>query len=191
MRQGGAKAQFESKDGRLVTLRALKRGDLDGLVRFANAVSREKAVNRELGIVALDGRITRADERLFLNRILREAKKGNEVSLAAVVDGEIVGHADVWRRTPRDVHHTGVFGIIIREGYRDVGIGERLMSAVLHESAKRGIWLVELTVFATNARAVHLYEKLGFRRVGVVPEKVVRGDRHFDEVVMYADLRKR
>ena len=103
----------------------------------------------------------------------------------------MVGFSDVWRRTARDVRHTGVFGIVIREGFRDRGIGERLTTEVLRESKALGIWLVELTVFGTNNRAVHLYEKMGFRRVGVIPDKIVRGERRFDEIVMYADLRNR
>ena len=127
----------------------------------------------------------------FLNGILRGAKKREVVSRVAMVDGAIVGHADVWRRKPKDVRHTGVFGIVICEGYRSLGIGERLMTEVIDEARRIGIWLVELTVFSINDRARRLYEKMGFVAVGVVPNKVVRGDRHFDEIVMYADLRKR
>jgi ribosomal protein S18 acetylase RimI-like enzyme len=80
---------------------------------------------------------------------------------------------------------------VICDGFRGVGIGEKLTEEVLRESGRIGVWLVELTVFAINVSARRLYEKMGFVRVGVVPDKVVRGDRHFDEVIMYADLRKR
>jgi len=191
LRHGETESKFVSEDGREVVIRALTRSDLDALVKFANKISREKGVNRELGIVSLDGRATKADERKFLNKILEGASRREVVSLAAIVDGDIVGHADVWRRKPRDVNHTGVFGIVLRDGYRGVGIGERLMTEVLRGSKKMGVWLVELTVFAINERARHLYEKLGFKEVGVVPDKVVRGERHFDEIVMYADLMKR
>ncbi|MDG6909319.1 MAG: GNAT family N-acetyltransferase [Nitrososphaerota archaeon] len=191
MRPGEVRAQFVSKDGREVTVRGLRRGDLGALVRFANAISREKRSNPDLGITSLDGRATRKGEGRFLANILREAKKRNVVSRAAFVDGEIVGHSDVWRRIPRDVHHTGVFGIVLLDGCRGAGIGGRLMSEVLRESKRVGIWLVELTVFAINERAIHLYEKQGFMRVGVVPDHIVRGERHIDEIIMYADLRKR
>ena len=191
MKPGEVRAEFVSEDGRRVTIRALKKADLDALVRFANKVSREKAVNRELGVIALDGRATRAGERRFLSRILKGIRSREVVSLAAVVDGDIVGHADVWRRTPRDVRHTGIFGIVVCEGYRGVGIGERLMTEILRESRRTGVWLIELSVFAINEGARHLYTKMGFREVGVVPAKVVRGDRVLDEIMMYADLRKR
>ena len=184
-----AGSRFVARDGTSVTIRPIRRGDLDPLLKFANVVSKEKRVNRELGIVSLDGRTTRAKEREFLNRILAGAKRREVVSRVAMVGGEIIGHCDVWRRKLRDVRHTGVLGIVVRDGYRDLGIGERLVTEVLRESEKMDVWLVELTVFASNGRALHLYEKLGFKRVGVIPHKVVREARQFDEVIMYADLR--
>ena len=191
MKRDDVRGSFIDRDGEPIEVRRLKRADLDALTRFATAISKEKAVNRDLGIVSFDGRATRKKERAFLNRTAREARRGNVASIAAISGGEIVGISDVWRRTPRDVHHTGVFGIVIREGFRNRGIGEKLMSEVLRESRALGIWLVELTVFATNSRAVHLYEKMGFRRVGVIPGKILRDGRSFGEIVMYTDLRNR
>ena len=191
MKKPQGPSEYLTKDGRAVVIRRLRRGDLDALVRFANAISKEKAADQEFGIVSLDGRVTREEERRFLNRILGSTKKGEVSSRVAVSGGEVVGHADVWRRKPRDVRHTGVFGIVIRDGYRGVGIGGALMKEVLADAKRMGVWLVELDVFATNTRAMRLYEKMGFVRVGTVPDKIVRGRRRFDEVVMYADLRNR
>lgn len=168
MKPREARTQFLTKDGREVTIRALRRGYLAALTRFVNAVSREKAVNRELGIVSFGSRIARKEELKFLKRVLREGKKRNVASFAALSGRAIVGYADVWRRPSRDVHHTGVFGVVILQGYRSVGIGERLMREAMQEADALGIWPVELTVFAANVGAIHLYEKIGFRRVGVV-----------------------
>jgi RimJ/RimL family protein N-acetyltransferase len=189
LKPGETVAEFEAKDGRHVVLRVLKKGDLDELVRFANRVAIEKRTNRDLGIVSFDGRMTRKDEKEFLDGVIEGLKKGGVLSIAAFVDGEMVGHCDVRRRRPRDLHHTGVFGIVIHEGYRNLGIGGRMMTAILREAARTGVWLVELTVFARNEAAIHLYEKMGFKRVGVVPRKIQRDGRLFDEMVMFADLR--
>ena len=191
MNPGDVRESFVDRHGESIKIRALRRADLDALTRFANAISKEKAVNGDLGVVSFDGRVTRKRERAFLDRTSREARRGNVASFAALSGGEMVGISDVWRRTARDVRPTGGFGIVIREGFRDRGIGERLTTEVLRESKALGIWLVELTGFATNSRAVRLYEKMGFRRVGVIPDKIVREERRFDEIVMYADLRNR
>ena len=47
----------------------------------------------------------------------------------------------------------------------------------------------ELEVFALNDKARRLYERHGFKEVGVVPGKIRRGRRRLDIVVMYANLR--
>lgn len=189
MRPGKEAAEFRTSDGRLVVLRPLRTGDLDPLVRFANAMVKEKKANRDLGVVTFDRRLTRREERKFLDAIVVGVRKKEVVSLGAFVGGEVVGHCDVSRREPSDLRHTGVLGIVLAEGHRGVGIGERLMAEVLGEAARIGVWLVELRVFSINGPAIHLYEKMGFRRVGVVPNKMLRDGRGLDEVVMYADLR--
>ncbi len=182
-------AEFTVDDGRHVVIRALKRSDIDSLVTFANTLAREKKTNRDLGIISFDKRLTKKDEKKFLNMIINGVRKKEVVSLGAFVDGKLVGHCDVRRRKPRDIRHTGVLGIVILEGYRGVGVGERLMTEVLREALCSGVWLIELTVFSINEAAIHLYEKVGYRRVGVVPNKMLRDGRHLDEVAMYADLR--
>lgn len=101
----------------------------------------------------------------------------------------MVGNCDIHRREPADVRHTGVLGIVVREDFRGIGIGERLMHETLRRSQSIGVELVELQVFATNKAALHLHEKAGFRTVWVVPNKMKRGDRCFDEITMFADVR--
>lgn len=182
-------AEFKTSDDRLVVLRALRKTDLDAVVRFANTLVREKKTNRELGVVSFDKRLTRKEERNFLRVITEGVRKGEVVSLGAFAEAKMVGHCDVRRRKSGDFRHAGTLGMVILQGYRGVGIGERLMIEVLRQALRKGIWLVELTVFATNEKAIHLYEKGGFRKVGVVPNKFLRDGRHVDEVVMYADLR--
>jgi ribosomal protein S18 acetylase RimI-like enzyme len=182
-------AEFDFGDGRHVVLRSMKRGDLDRLVAFANKVVKDKKANRELGIVGFDSRITRRKEGEFLKGTLDGMKTNDVLSLAAFVDGELVGHCDIRRRKPRDFHHSGVLGVVILEGFRNLGLGRRMMTKILEEARRAGVWLVELTVFATNGPAIHLYGSMGFRRVGVVPGKFLRDGRLYDEVVMFADLR--
>jgi len=189
LKPGELVEEFESKDGRHVVLRALKRSDLDELLRFANKLVREKSRNRELGVVSFDRRISRGDEKEFLDGVIAGLQRKESLSVAAFVDGVMVGNCDIRRRKPRDFHHSAVFGIVILDGFRNLGIGERMMSAILREAKRLGVWLIELSVFSINEGAIHLYEKMGFRRVGTVPNKFLRDGKFFDEMVMFADLR--
>ncbi len=179
---------FTTKDGRRITLRPLKSGDLGALVTFANKFAKERKTNRELGIISMDKRMTRARERRFLRRQLDGQRKGRLISVAAFNGTVLVGHCDIEGRSASDEKHTGVLGIAIVAGYRAVGLGEALIKSAFGQASAAGIWVIELTVFATNGPAKHLYEKLGFREVGVVPMKMRRDGRYIDEVRMYTHL---
>lgn len=167
----------------------MQKGDLSLLVTFATTLFKERRTNRNLGIVSLDRYVTRPDEEKFLEGVLKGVRDNNVVSVAAFVNDKLVGNCDIHRRGFYDVRHTGVLGIVIIDGYRRAGIGEKMMNVALREALRLGVWLLELQVFQTNVGAIHLYEKLGFKRVGVVPNKILRKGRFIDEVQMFADLR--
>ena len=75
------------------------------------------------------------------------------------------------------------------DGYRGVGLREKLMSEALLRARGIGISLVQLAVFGNNSVTTGLYARMGFRRSGAIPGKTVRDGRQLDEVTMYADLR--
>jgi ribosomal protein S18 acetylase RimI-like enzyme len=182
---------FKAKDGREIALRPLGWGDLDALTVFANTIARERRTNLGLGIVSLDRRMTRKDERKFLRRQVGGQRDDTLVSVAAFHGKKMVGHCDIYGRTLSDVRHTGVLGIVIIDGYRGVGLGEAMVRTALRRSSEIGVWLVELTVFASNVPAKALYEKLGFKTVGTIPMKILRRGRFTDELAMYIRLPRR
>ena len=181
-------AEFDAGGSRCV-LRGLQSSDLDGAIAFANGFVREKKSNRDLGLVGFDQRVTRAKEGKWLRGIVDAVKKREAVSVAAFVGGKMVGHCDVRRRGSADERHAGVLGIAVLDGYRGVGIGRNLMAEALRRARGIGLELVELQVFANNEAAMALYGKMGFKKAGVIPNKIRRGRRRLDEVAMYADLR--
>lgn len=188
LKKGGVYSIFKTKDGREIALRPLRHGDLDALVPFANSLVMERKRNSELGITSFEKRMTRTDEKEFLDKTLRDVAKRRRVSVAAVHGGRLVGHCDIVGRTSRDERHTGMLGIVLVEGYRGTGLGEEMVRTALGQAPKLGIWAIELEVFATNAPAKHIYEKLGFKTVGVIPKKVLRDGRFTDIVLMYIHL---
>lgn len=70
MNKGGIYSVFRTNDRRSITLRPLRRSDLDALAPFANSFVRERKRNRELGITSMERRMTRADEKTFLDKTL-------------------------------------------------------------------------------------------------------------------------
>jgi ribosomal protein S18 acetylase RimI-like enzyme len=64
-------------------------------------------------------------------------------------------------------------GIAIRDGYRDRGLGRRMMYALHRVVLARGGSRVRLRVAPANARARHLYDSLGYHQVGIERDELV------------------
>ena len=72
-----------------------------------------------------------------------------------------------WSPTLRTgLTHCGRLGIFVVDGYREQGVGRRLMEAVLAAAWDLGLTRIELDVFSDNLRAIRLYESLGFEHEG-------------------------
>lgn len=60
-----------------------------------------------------------------------------------------------------------ITNVAVREPDRGEGIGKALVGAMLKEADSVGVSRIVLEVRVTNASAIHVYEEMGFRRVGI------------------------
>jgi len=59
------------------------------------------------------------------------------------------------------------------------------MMMVLEEQARKiGLKVLELSVFESNKRTIHVYEKVVFKRTGRVPKKHFKVGEYIDEITM-------
>ena len=87
---------------------------------------------------------------------------------------------------PRPVHaHSGVLGMGLLPAFRGKGHGAALIGATLTEAYRQGLVRIELTVHADNARAIRLYERIGFEKEGVLKD-AVRLDGHYKDMFLMA-----
>ncbi|HUI86759.1 MAG TPA: GNAT family N-acetyltransferase [Nitrososphaerales archaeon] len=184
MAKGQTYGRRRLKNGSVVTLRPLRETDLDRAWRFANSLVNEKRRNPSLGIL-MDRRISRAEEKKFLDGLLDGMRKRLVVDVAAEADGMIVGNCEVRRSRAGDVRHVGRFGIAILPEYRGIGLGRAMIETLLDRAEKAGIRLVTLEAFATNGRALRLYRSAGFKEYGRLPGAIRRGSEFGDLVHMF------
>ncbi|MER3418782.1 MAG: ribosomal-protein-alanine N-acetyltransferase, partial [Chloroflexota bacterium] len=85
--------------------------------------------------------------------------------LVARVEGQVVGYAGMWLMV--DEAHITTFAV--HPGWRRRRIGERLLLAMLDLAAARRAREATLEVRVSNLAARRLYEKYGFRPVGIRP----------------------
>ena len=68
-------------------------------------------------------------------------------------------------------------------------IGEMLVKHCLAEAGKLGFRILQFNaVVATNLHARHLYERLGFRQLGVIPGGFRMKDGHYEDICPYYRL---
>lgn len=69
---------------------------------------------------------------------------------------------------------------------RGLHIGERLVSDCLIQGKQKGFGVLQFNaVVATNTHARHLYERLGFTQLGVIPKGFRMKDGHYEDICPY------
>ena len=84
------------------------------------------------------------------------------VAIVAEADGRILGHIETSVPRGEEIRHTCELGMNVLEPYRNRGIGNRLLQALLEWARSRELLIVELRVYSINAPAIALYTRLGF-----------------------------
>jgi len=97
----------------------------------------------------------------------RVDEEGSTV-FAILVDGAVVGCIEYAEETDPDYRHAGV-DLFVAARAQGRGIGSDALRALLaHLIDDLGHHRVIIDPAVENTRAIHVYEKLGFRRVGVM-----------------------
>jgi aminoglycoside 6'-N-acetyltransferase len=94
-------------------------------------------------------------------------EEGIDAKLTITVEGEVAGFVQYAEERDPDYRHADV-DIFLGPGHQDRGLGTEAMRVVIrHLLDDRGHHRLTLSTSPTNERAIHVYEKVGFRRVGV------------------------
>jgi RimJ/RimL family protein N-acetyltransferase len=173
--------QFVAKDGRNVVLRTPKWEDLDDLLEFINSLINESAD------ITMHKKPTRQEEAEWLGRYLTNLDNDRLFALVAEVDGKVVANSELNRKTGYS-EHVGEIGIAIKAGYRDIGIGTEILRTLISNARERGLKVLRLSVFSSNKRAKHVYEKVGFKETGRIPGEIFKDGKYVDEIIMTMEL---
>lgn len=102
--------------------------------------------------------------------IIEEKNESPRNALFLAIKGErIIGSASI-ETYSRRMAHRAEFGISVLKAEWDRGIGSRLLETILQHAKSHQVEIIELEVRSDNARAIHLYEKYGFVKIGAYPK---------------------
>ncbi|HTV01713.1 MAG TPA: GNAT family protein [Luteitalea sp.] len=161
----------------MITIRDTTAADVPALAALVGAVARER---RYLGTV--DG-FTDEQTASYLTHV----RAGGGVHLVAVDGTRLVGWIDILEGPYEGLRHYGRLGMGLAEDARGRGLGAQLLQRALDDGFTR-FERIELEVFASNARAVALYRRLGFVDEGCRRQARVIDDAP-DDILMFGLLR--
>jgi GNAT superfamily N-acetyltransferase len=129
------------------------------------------------------------EARAVFDAVAADVEQGRRVLLAAFDDGDVVGTVQVSLATPPNQPHRGdIAKLLVRRSARRRGIAALLMEAAEHEALAEGKTLLVLDTVTGDA-AERLYERLGWMRVGVIPNYALYPDgRPCATTVFYKQL---
>jgi ribosomal protein S18 acetylase RimI-like enzyme len=134
---------------------------------------------------------SRADARDAFESFAAEVERGRRLLLAAFDGDAVVGTVQVvFAWPPNQPHRADVAKLLVRRSARRRGLAEQLMVRAEEEALAAGKTLLVLDT-VTGDDAERLYERIGYRRVGVIPNYALYPDgRPCATTVFYKDLRR-
>lgn len=122
----------------------------------------------------------------FLNYFCPE----NSTVVVSKKDGKIIGAFYLKSNFPGRSSHIANCGYLVKMEFRGQGIGFHLGKCSIDIARELGYKAIIFNlVFKENIKSVKLWEKLGFKIVGIIPNAVKKDDGNYqDAYVMYLDL---
>ena len=106
----------------------------------------------------------------------------SDLLLIGMLDGKHVGNCSLMGNHARRLKHRTSLGIVLYLEYTGLGIGRIMIEEACKIAKENGIEQVELEVAANNRNAISLYEKLGFEKVGTLPNNMKYADGTYTDV---------
>ncbi|RGE21077.1 GNAT family N-acetyltransferase [Leucobacter sp. wl10] len=122
-------------------------------------------------------------------RVQQEFIEAPETTRIIEVGGECAGAMYVLRGDDPE-YPTTVMHIFIGTGFRGRRIGEEALALAIREEFAEGISRVTLDPNVGNEGAIRSYERLGFRRIGVLRDYQVRPGGRLEDA-LFLDLTRR
>ena len=166
-------------DGKEIVLRSARSDEAQMVIDHLITVTGE---TRFLMCESDEIKYTLKEEEQFINGH-NEAK--DALFILAFVDGEFAGSCSFegMAGSRRKSHRAGM-GIALFQKYTGFGLGRLMLKRLLTEIKNLGFQQAELTVVGGNRRAYHLYESMGFKECGRIPNANKYDDGTYGEDIL-------
>lgn len=113
---------------------------------------------------------TRADAEPYWQAVAESVASGVTLLFVAEVEGRVLGTVQIGAaQMPNQPHRADLKKLLVHRAARGKGLARLLMRAAEEEAARRGKTILVLDT-ATGSDAEAIYPRLGWERVGVIPD---------------------
>ena len=170
--------------GKEIVLRSANTDDADMLIEYLKTVTGE---TRFLMCEPDEVKFTTESE---INFIKKHNESDNSLLILAFVDSEYAGNCSFeGKSSSRRTKHRAGIGIALFQRFTGFGLGRLLLEILLQKIKEQGYEQAELTVVGGNDRAYHLYESMGFKECGRIPNANKYDDGTYsDDILMVMPL---
>ena len=179
--------RFKLRDGREALLRSPKEEDVESTLEYLVVSAGETdfilRYPEECGKYTPEG-----EKKLFEQK----NESPNEAMIMCVVDGKVVGNCEISFFKGMKTKHRASIGIALISEYWNQGIGTKMFEEMIRLAENReDVLQIELEFVEGNARARHLYEKMGFRITGVRPNAIrLKDGTLLNEYTMIKEIKR-
>ena len=104
------------------------------------------------------------------------AVRGEEVLGLYILHPNNVGRCD----------HIANSSYAVSKYFRGNHIGEKLVMHSLKTAREHGFLILQFNaVVSSNTAAIRLYERIGFKRVGIIPKGFLNGNGDYEDIIIY------
>lgn len=157
-----------------VIVREYTQKDLPDMIRIWNEVVEDGIAFPQLELLNLQ-----TGEQFF-------AEQTHNAVAVNMDSGQVVGMYILHPNNIGRCGHLGNTSYAVDSRYRGLHIGEKLVLDSIEKGKEKGFHIIQFNaVVATNIHARHLYERLGFVPLGVIPKGFLMKDGHYEDICPY------
>ena len=178
---------FTLKDGRQAVLRSPREEDIPGMLDYLKISSGETdfiiRYPEECDCYTAEG------EKALFERC--NASMG-EAMIVCIVDGKLAGNCQIQFKNKIKTRHRADVAIALLKEFWNLGIGTKMFEVMIGIAESNPyVTQIELQFVEGNHRARALYEKMGFRIVGIHPNGIrLKDGTYRNEYLMIREIKR-
>ncbi|MDZ5253668.1 GNAT family protein [Clostridium sp. LIBA-8841] len=171
------------KDGKNLILRKPLEDDAENIIKYLNTVGGE---SNNLLFGKGEFHFTVEQEKAYIEEINQSS---NSLMLLGTINDEIVSISQISTSNRKRICHNSEIAISVRKDYWNIGVGSAVMEELIRFAKdKKSIKTISLGVRESNNNAIKLYEKYGFKKIGVHENYFNIDGVYYDEILMDLSL---